>query len=243
MPELASRSSGTEHGSTIHDKDSAYPDLDGEVQSHCHAVCGATQCLGQSSEGGIVPNRQGELDRTDVSENAKIDITPPQVARLYQQAALDAARNRHCHGTQPCAVPAMQAGQRHRDLLKESARVAASVMVVDRSRSEPSADLRRGDSPRLMRDLDHGHEWTGGVWHQDPGRSPTDTGRASGSLVQQSCRPQPPHNIGGRPAAEAEPASCLRPRDARVLMRAPQQRQSALSPHRAGELARWSRHG
>src|SRR4029453_6279057 len=96
-------------------------------------------------EGGNVPKRQGEPDRDDGGEKAKIDITPAQVARLYQQAALDAARNRHCHGTQPRAVPAMQAGQRHRDLLKESARVAASVMVVDRSRSEPSADLRRGD--------------------------------------------------------------------------------------------------
>src|SRR4029453_1044970 len=64
----------------------------------------------------------------------------------------------------------------------------------------------------------------------------------SGPFSEQPCRPQPPHNLGGRPAAKAEPACCLRPRDARVLMRAAQQRQSALSPHRAGELPRWSRH-
>jgi hypothetical protein len=93
VPELASCSSGTEHGPTIHDKDSADPDLDGQVQSYRHAVCGATQCLGQSGEGGIVPNSEREVDRTDVCEDAEVDITPPQVARLYQQAALDAARN------------------------------------------------------------------------------------------------------------------------------------------------------
>src|SRR5262245_29762670 len=79
VPELASCAGRTEHGSTIHDKDSANSDLDGQVQSNCHAVCGASQCLGKSGKGGIVPHCQGELDRADASEDGEIDIAPPQV--------------------------------------------------------------------------------------------------------------------------------------------------------------------
>jgi hypothetical protein len=136
----------------------------------------------------------------------------------------------------------MQVSQRHGDLVKESAWIGASVMVVDRRRSKSAADLRGGNPPGLMRDLDHGHEWTGGVGHQDPGRSASDAGRAGGSFVEQPCRPQPPHDLGGRSAAQAEPGGRFRTSDARVLMRAAQQRQSALGPHGAGELPRWSRH-
>jgi hypothetical protein len=242
VPELASCAGRTEHGSTIHDKDSANSDLDGQVQSNCHAVCGASQCLGKSGEGGIVPNCQGELDRADASEDAEIDITPLQVTRLYQQAALDTARNRYRHGAQPWAEFAMQVCQRQGDLVKQSSGVAASVMVVDGRGSESAADLRCRDPPGLVCDLDHGHERASGVWHQDPGRPPTDACDAGGSLVEQPCRPKPSHDLGGGPAAQTEPAGCLCPRDARVLMSTAQQRQSALSPHCAGELPPWSRH-
>jgi hypothetical protein len=135
----------------------------------------------------------------------------------------------------------MQARQRHRDLLKQSARVAAFVMVVDR-RGESAADLRRGDPPRLC--VISTTATSGPVGCGTRTRSVAHGRQSrSGSLIEQPCRPQPPHDLGERPAAEAEPASyCLRPRDARFL-RAAQQRQSALSPHRAGELPRWSRHG